>query len=373
MQGSIDLSATAIDPPVAVDSGLLHDVLPSGFTSGIYGNIDGIYAGSDAYGILDGVNIYNTNGQIVGALEDGIDFNSIFNAPIYIENGYGMYGPGNTLHTVGGSIWGGSDGVYGSDSQSVYAYNDLGWITGVQNGIYLTGVGETGIGNLGGSIVGYWGKGIHVESYSIAKTKATGLTGSASITAAASISAPGRRPPAPATSSAEHGHEYRCLFRLDHQRGLRRHHRRRKGFPAGPEPVHRELHHRRFRRGLSGQFGRRVHLQRRRDDQQTQPQFQPQLGVARCQPDADHSFDWTQLATDTSNFASFVTSGGASGDLTMLPSYGQTASDLLVHSEDGAGLWSMAAVSVRGSSIPCWTTAIPIQSRRRPPCSAGSR
>ena len=45
-----------------------------------------------------------------------------------------------------------------------------------------------------------------------------------------------------------------------------------------------------------------------------------------------------QLATDTSAFMSFAKSGGASGDLTMLPSYGQTASDLLVNSEDGAGL-----------------------------------
>ena len=373
MQGSIDLSAAAIDPLVAVDSGLLHDVLPSGFTSGIYGKIDGIYAGKDGVGILDGVDIYNRDGQIVGAEGDGIDFNSVY-THLQIDNGYRSYSTlAGTAYTMGGSIWGGTDGVYGYDSQSVYAYNDLGWITGVNAGIHLSTVGETGIGNLGGTIFGYNGEGIGIQSDYNEGGDRVGIYNGGSQYIGDWVSPTGAGYIIGATTAVDISASYSAWIVNG-------------GYGAiigngDSAPVLNLVTSNTTFGGSEGDYPLNSAGAFIFNDgvltSQNNPNFSRSTDPLNVNEMPTYSFDWTQLATDTSNFASFVTSGGASGDLTMLPSYGQTASDLLVYSEDGGratapACWSMAAASVRDSSLPSWITAIRIRWRPRPPCSAGS-
>ena len=50
------------------------------------------------------------------------------------------------------------------------------------------------------------------------------------------------------------------------------------------------------------------------------------------------NFNWQQLHDDTTAIMKFATSGGTHGDWSPLPDYAQTASDYLLHSEGGPGL-----------------------------------
>lgn len=178
-QGSIDL--TKLDPLVynaGESSGLLFDsgtpVLPPGFTTGIWGNQNGVFIGN----VRSDLNILNVQGRIVGHNEEGISlgiFDTSIRGNVFIDN-HGVSGK------PGGLVWGGRDGIgigefdNGFVSGNVTIDNQLGTIYGAGhglvaigsatgNGIYMQNVdGNVDIFNSGGLTFGYHSDGMELAN-----------------------------------------------------------------------------------------------------------------------------------------------------------------------------------------------------------------
>jgi hypothetical protein len=180
-QGSIDFSQ--LDPQVYGTEGDLlgtesDPTLPgSEFTTGIYGGENGINLNY----VERNISIYNFNGQIVGANEDGIQI-SESGGGILIDNSGGWLRYADEF-VSGGTIWGGEDGIHieaayggnvltegdvfntGTPDFNIGINNDLGSVFGAEgDGVDIEAEGGVQITNFGGSIVGWDGEGVRVSS-----------------------------------------------------------------------------------------------------------------------------------------------------------------------------------------------------------------
>lgn len=153
-QAAIDL--VNIDSQVSSEGGILDGMLPDGFTSGIFGVGNGVTV-NNLTGDLD---IWNQNGQIVGAEGDGIALSDIeglveiFNSSITVNPSF-----------PGGTIWGGTNGINGSMLMGTFVDNEEGAVFGVQNGVLLTEGDFLEHLNVAGLTWGYYGDAINVSSY----------------------------------------------------------------------------------------------------------------------------------------------------------------------------------------------------------------